>query len=153
MNAIWIVVANRTDARFLVQGEDGALTEQDALVCTEARQPDRAGLTDAPGRSHDRMGPGRHSIEPHTELSDQLARRFAQQIAERVEQGRTTNAWGELVLVAGPEFLGFLREALGDQCRRKVSAECHKNIVTQDVETILAALPEDLQRRLQSRGG
>jgi len=150
MNAIWIVVANRTDARIFARREDGALTEQETLICTEARQPDRAGLTDAPGRSHDRLGPGRHSIEPHTELADQLARRFAQQIAERVEQGRTAHAWDDLVLVAGPEFLGFLREELGEQCRRKVVAECHKNIVTRDIETILAALPEELQRRLRS---
>ncbi len=153
MNAIWIVVANRTDARIFAQRADGGLTEQQALVCTEARQPDRAGLTDAPGRSHDRMGPGRHSMEPHTELADQLAQRFAREIAEQVEQGRTANAWGELVLVAGPEFLGFLREGLGEQCRRRVVAECHKNIVTQDIETILAALPEELQRRLRAGAG
>ena len=153
MYDLLIVVANRTDARVFAHRPGGALTELEALVCKEARQPDRAGLTDAPGRSHDRMGPARHSMEPHTDLADQLAQRFAQRIAERVEQGRISNEWSELVLVAGPEFLGFLREALSEQCRRKVIAESHKNIVTRDVDTIVAALPENLQRRLQYRSG
>jgi protein required for attachment to host cells len=151
MNTVWIVAANRTDARIFESRRGENIEELATFICSEARQPDRASLTDAPGRSHDRLGTARHSMEPHTGLADQLAQRFARQIAGRVERGRTDNAWDELVLVAGPEFLGHLREALGSHCMQHVIAECHKNIVTEDIPAIVAALPEQLQHRLQSR--
>jgi protein required for attachment to host cells len=150
MSETWIVAANRTDARILSHRRGGKIEELETFICTEARQPGRARVSDAPGRSHDRKGPARHAMEPHTDVAEQLARGFARQIAERVEKGRNENAWDELVLVSGDRFLGFLREALSSHCREKVVAEVHKNIVTEDVATIVAAMPETLQRRLKS---
>jgi protein required for attachment to host cells len=150
MDDIWIVVANRTDARILTHRKGHPVIELETLVCPEARQPDRSMLTDAPGRSHDRKGPARHAMEPPTNVNDQISRQFARRIAERLERGRNEHAWQNLVLVAGPKFLGLLREELGSHCMQLVLAETHKNIVKHSVEEIVAALPYEVQNRVKN---
>ncbi len=146
MDELWIVVANQTHARVFAYRGGEAVRELDTLSCPEARRPEREELTAAPGRSHDRMGPGRHAMEPHTTMSEQLARGFAHRIAEHVEESRKANAFRELVLVAAPGFLGLLRNELGQQSLKLVVAECHKNLVKHDLEEILAALPDPVGR-------
>jgi protein required for attachment to host cells len=152
MDDTWIVVANQAAARVFAHRRGHELVERETLLCPQGRQPERAVLTDAPGRSHDRRGPARHAMEPHTIVGEQLATRFAHRIADYVGAGRKANAFDQLVLVAAPEFLGLLREELDAHCLERVAAECHKNIVDRDVDEIVGALPETVQHSLRMAG-
>ena len=150
MDDHWIVVANRLTARIFAHRAGQGLVERETLLCPEARRPERAALTGAPGRSHDRKGPARHAMEPRTHVEEQVAHQFAQQIAVDLEAGRTGEAYRNLVLVAGPDFLGELRSALSSQCRARVVAECKKNIVHEDIPGIVKVLPYDLQQSMRT---
>ena len=150
MDDHWIVVANRSTARILAHRSGHGIVERETLLCPEARRPERDALTGAPGRSHDRMGPARHAMEPRTHVQEQAAHQFAQRIAVDLEAGRNGRGYRNLVLVAGPDFLGELRSALSSQCRDSVVAECAKNIVHEDIPGILKVLPYDLQQAMRT---
>jgi len=149
MDDYWIIVANRSTARIFAHRAGHGTVERETLLCPGARQPEREMLTGAPGRSHDRMGAARHAMEPRTHVEEQVTHRFAQQVADDLEAGRNGQAYRNLVLVAGPEFLGELRSALSTQCRDRVVAECLKNIVHEDIPDILQVLPYDLQQSMR----
>jgi protein required for attachment to host cells len=90
--------------------------------------------------THDRMGPARHSIEPHTTVEDKVAERFAAVLADVLEEGRIAHQYASLVLIAPPRFLGQLREALTPQVRHGVVADVAKDLCGATPEAIRAAV-------------
>jgi protein required for attachment to host cells len=150
MDDHWIVVANRNTARVFAHRAGHGVVERETFLCPEARRPERDALTGAPGRTHDRMGAARHAMEPRTHVEEQVTHQFAQRVAADLEAGRTGRAYRDLVLVAGPDFLGELRSALSSQCRDRVVAECAKNIVHEDIPGILKVLPFDLRQSIHA---
>lgn len=150
MEKLWLVVANCTDARILACDRSGRLADLEVFSCPQAHAPNRDFLTDSPGRSHDRFGPARHSLEPRVNVRRQLREQFARQIAARLERGRTGHEYCQLALIAPADMLGELRAALSEACRKQVVEECPKNIVNQEVETIVEALSFPLQMALKA---
>jgi protein required for attachment to host cells len=149
MDDFWIVVANRSIARIFARRRDRSIDELESLVCPEARNKDQSMISDAPGRSHDRKGPARHSMEPHTPVADQVAEGFAATVAEHLQSGLDSHSYRQLVLIADPDFLGHLRDALGHQCREQVAAEHPKNVAREGIDEIIEHLPEETQLLLR----
>lgn len=143
MKTTWVVVADSARARVLAsQGKLRPFSNVEQLVHGESRLRDTEQISDRPGRSFDSFGAGRHSMEAPTEPADQEAVRFAATIAERVHKGRVDNDFDELVLVAPPRFLGFLRKALDKESTALVRAELDKEFSLLD--------DEEIRRRLES---
>ncbi len=150
MEKIWLVVANHTEARILGRNRNGRLVDLETFSFPQAQLPERDILTDSPGRNHDSSGLAHHAMEPHTDIRQQQAQQFSRQLAERMEEGRNANIYDKLVLIAPPDFLGALRNALSKSCRKQVMEECPKNIVGKDTATIIESLSFPLQMALKS---
>lgn len=87
MAATWVVVADRAKARFFAFDPTDA--EAGFLEIVDFPNPDgrlsawELGEERSPS-THDRMGHGRHAIEPHTTPEDKVAHRFAAALAAQV---------------------------------------------------------------------
>jgi len=73
---------------------------------------------DRAGRERADHGLGATAYEPRTDAHRKEQQRFAHELAERLEQGAHSNAYGSLVVFAGNPFLGMLRDALGEATKR-----------------------------------
>ncbi len=74
--------------------------------------------------------------------------RFAEEVAARIERGRTGNEYWRFVLVAAPRFLGLRREKLPHAVSALIEAEFAKNISQMTPDEIRAHLPERLDSTL-----
>lgn len=154
MPATWVVVADRAAARIFVAGSPtGALEEFESYAHAEGRAHARDLTTDDPGRAFDSVGAGRHAIEPKIGPREQEAIAFARELAERIGQARTRKQVRRVILVAPPEFLGYLRGALDQETRRIVEGEYPLNVVKLRPEEIRAHLPARLYSALSASSG
>jgi len=145
MSKPWIVVADQSKARiFTVDDSRGPLREIESLEHPEGRERIQDLTTDLPGRAFDSSGVGgRHAMGTSVDPRQQEAIRFAKQIAELVRTGCTEGRCDRLFLVAGPQFLGLLREHL-DPINGIEITEIGKNLGQYSSHEIRTHLPERL---------
>lgn len=145
MTEIWVVSANDRRARILrTDSRVGALTEIADLVHPIARMKERDLASDRPGRSFDSMGESRHAMSSRVDPKRQEEIRFAKEVVDRLEQGRTSGAFERLAVVASPAFLGQLRDTMSDALRTKVVLELDKDYTALPPDELRAHLPERL---------
>lgn len=141
----WILVADQSQARIYEAAKPlGPLAEIEHLEHAIALKREGEIGSDRPGRAFDSVGGGRHAMQPEVDAKEVGAMRFAKEIATRLEKGRTSDQFDRLVLVAGPHFLGLLRQALSAGLTDLVTAEIPKNLGQYDAKEIRAHLPERL---------
>jgi protein required for attachment to host cells len=139
----WIVVANQELMRIYArEAKHGDLSELRRLEHPAGQRAGRELTTDRPGRTFDSAGQGRHAMEPPTDPKENEATRFAKIIANEIEDGRKHDRFSGLVLVAGPAFLGRLRQELSNATIKLVEREVDKNFSKFDVSEIQAMLSE-----------
>lgn len=150
-----IVVADEANARIydverrtdLLPGR-GILQVSGSLADPAAHLHDRDFKSDRPGRKADRtaLHGGRRGATAHHGVGGKQSPRaheaalFAQRIADRLEQDHARGTAQHLVLVAGPHFLGLLREALPQALRELVTDEIHKDLVHEPEQRLQAHL-------------
>ena len=145
MDTIWIVVASAARARlFTCRGRVGALEEVADPIHPQSRLQAGEVDSDAPGRSFDRRGEGRHAMAAHDSPQHVEARRFAADLAETLAQARTAQRFARFYLVAPARMLGDIRKALDEPTRARLSGTVEKDLVTHTVEDIRAHLPDYL---------
>lgn len=145
MSTIWILAANSGNATlFSADSPTAPLTELASFDNPDARAKQMDLVSDRPGRSFDSHGEGRHAMEVEVDPKKQEQIRFAKLIADRLEQGRVNNAFGRLVVVAAPMFLGLLRANFGALLNALVSLEMDKDYTALRPEELRARLPERL---------
>ncbi len=133
----WIVVANQGLMRIYArETKNGELVEVKRLEHAAGMQMGRELVSDRPGRTFDSAGQGRHAMEPPTDPKDLEANRFAKLIGQEIEDGRIHDRFAGIVLIAGAEFLGRLRQELSDPTRRIVDRELVKNLHQYDAGEI-----------------
>lgn len=138
-----VVVADHAHCRFfLMPNRNAPLIELEDIIDPEGRKP--AAHADRPGRSFDRTGAGRHSMEPETNQTQIEATRLARHIGKRLDEMLSETTFNKgietIFLVAGPDLLGTLRHNLSDNIKKRVQ-EIPKNLGTQNEERIREALP------------
>jgi len=145
-----LVIADKSRARlFKADTPLGPITEIEAFAHPKGRLPARELVSDAHGRAFDSAGQGRHAMENDVDPRRQEALRFATALAERLEQGRVRREFDRLGLVASPQFLGLLRDALSDACRAQVCLELDKDLTQLgQARDIRERLPEKLYSTL-----
>ena len=109
------------------------------LKDTEATQPEQDRVSDRPGRTFDRRGGGRHTMEPTTSARDHDKECFARTIAAELNQAVAAGTAQHLVLIAGPKFLGLLRDALSAPATAAVAVSISKNLSQLDADAIRKA--------------
>jgi len=147
-----IVVADQSEACFFdIERPDPALRPAGRLLDPQAHLHDRDFKSDAPGRVFDHApGPGRRGATGHhsTGADDRRPRKheaqlFARHIAEVLEQAQQRRSFDRLIIMAGPPFLGVLREAFPAALRALVIAEVPKDLVHQGTAAVQAHLPPE----------
>jgi protein required for attachment to host cells len=144
MSRLRIVVADRAEAVFYDATSLRTRPKEVARISDpDARLHDRDLVSDRPGRSYESYGGARHAIERENDPRHREAVRFARRIARRLDEARRKDEFEQLVVVAGPPFLGLLREEFSRPTKARVVQEIRKDLVHGPLE--------DLQRHLEAR--
>ena len=118
----WFLVACAAHARLLQRERGLPMVQIAAFVHPEARLKSGELGDDRAGRERADRGFGATAYEPRSDAHRKEQLRFAHELAERLEEGARSNAYGSLVVFAGNPFLGALREALGEGTQRLLKA-------------------------------
>jgi protein required for attachment to host cells len=133
----WVVVASAARARFFeANGKAGALQEVKNLVNPEDRLQSQALKTDKPGRAFDRTGGQRHAMGTAVDPKEQVAIRFAKQVAEALDADHYQKRFDALCVVAPPHFLGLLRGHMGNGLTRTVRGEVTNDLTQEDARSV-----------------
>ncbi|SJM91698.1 host attachment protein [Crenothrix polyspora] len=144
MKLTWILVADNTRARFFTAATpSSALEEFDGLAHPEGRLHDREITTDLPGRIKSSDGVG-HAFSQQTDPKQHESDVFAKLIKDCLVEAYNAHKFEQIILVAGPSFLGLLRSQLPDQLEKSVCYTVDKSITTLSVTDIRQHLPEFL---------
>jgi protein required for attachment to host cells len=139
------VVADSARARlFEAESPTAPLTELEDMLNPAGRLRDQDLNADAPGRSFDSFGEGRHAMGKHNDPQRQEAIRFAQRLAEHLESAFDQQRVARVHLVVAPAFLGLLRAALSEKLQGVLESELDANLVRHTVKDIRSHLPERL---------
>jgi protein required for attachment to host cells len=134
MSRIRIVVAD--------QALDARPKEVGRISDPLAHKHDRDLASDRPGRSYESVGGARHAIERENDPRYQEAVRFARRISCRLDDALNRGEFEELVVAAGPPFLGLMRAEMSQQVKKRVVHEIRKDLVHGPVEALRRHLPE-----------
>ena len=140
----WVLVGDRARARiFSTAWPIGdPLEEIETLVHPESQLREHEVRTDGPGQFAE-VGSFPHAGEPRTDHRHRTANDFAGLVAERLEKGRVTNAFGHLVIVAPALYLGALRNALSSPLSKLVRTEIAKDYTQLPARELLPLLLQD----------
>ena len=112
MAITWILVANASLAKLYANlGPNKGLTLVKELIHPESRQKNGELVSDSSG-AMGAVGSGGGSLQPQTLPKQHEAKVFAQEIAQALYQGRTSNAFKRAILVAPPAFMGLLNAVI-----------------------------------------
>lgn len=145
MTMTWFLVANDSEARLFQGSGPGEKIELiKKYAHPKGRIKEGAIDSDAPGRSFDSVGGGRHSmghqVSPHRREEEIFAKELIHHLDEGFSQGR----FSKLALIAPPHLLGTLREILPKHLKQLVASETHKDfpswISDKELSEKLAAL-------------
>ena len=124
MHTIRVVVADQSQARFFdVAGTSKVMRSVGTLGDPEARKQEQDLVSDRPG-SNVGSGGGHYGL------------------AEKLEVDSRAGEFDEVALVAGPRFLGMLRNALPPALRKLIKHEVHHDLVHRPESEIRAHLPD-----------
>jgi protein required for attachment to host cells len=138
-----IAVADGTQARFYLHERPGEALKAAPYPAMGIENPKTSEQgTDRPGRSFNRVGPGRAAMENPADWHQQAEDRFARDVAERIEGILGEEPAWRLILVAAPETLGELRQALSPQTRQRVLGELAKDFANEPEKRLNQALEE-----------
>ena len=137
----WVLVANSSEARLYETRKIG-----ETLKCLkefdhpESRKKGTTLASDRPGHTQSK-GTGHGAMGDPANPKEYEAKRFASELAKKLDKGRATNAYKRLVLVAPPQFYGLLKNHLSENTRA---------IVVTKIQKDYTALPDrDLPVRLK----
>ena len=147
-----IVVADQAKAVFYdAEHADDPLHKSGELTDPLAHLHDRDLKSDRPGRvfDHAPTAGGRRGATAHHGTGGERRPRkheavlFAQHIGHELGRARQADEFDRLVVMAGPAFLGLLRQALPDSVRARVVGEVTKDLVHQPLSVVQTHLPAD----------
>ncbi|TPV96596.1 MAG: host attachment protein [Myxococcales bacterium FL481] len=122
----WILVADASRGRILLQRRDGAALER--VFTADFRNP---GLEPGPTRrqQHQQRRTGPHSAARRDRSQRHAHAEFARELAGTLDQATHAAALDHIVLVAPPALLGEIRTHMSSPARGRVCAELHKDYV------------------------
>ncbi|HJL15251.1 MAG TPA: host attachment protein [Sandaracinaceae bacterium LLY-WYZ-13_1] len=143
MSKTLVTVAQRAKARFFrYEGPGKGLTEIEDLVHPASRAHEGDLVTDDPGRVKERAGPATRSYGDEDKASKHEAKVFAKQVAQAITDYRTKEQYDRLILVAGPGFLGLLRESLDGPSQKMIDGEVDKELTHLKAEELAERLED-----------
>ena len=147
-----VVVADQSEARFYaLEDMESGLRLTGRLTDVAAHLHNRDMVSDKPGTVFDhappltgrRGGVGHHATGGERSPRKHEAESFARTIIEELDKARQAGEFDRLIVMAGPGFLGLLREAFPKALRSVIAAEVGKDLVHQSDAAIMAHVPWD----------
>ena len=143
MSRIRIVVADQAEAIFYDSPSLKARpTEVARIADAAAHLHNRDFLSERPGRSYESVGGARHALGGENDPRQREAVSFARRIANTLDEALRRQEYEQLIVVAGPQFLGMLREELSKPTQARVVYEVHKDLVHGPAEALREHLPD-----------
>ena len=141
MPITWILVAHESGARlFENSGPGKGLHLRKTIEHPEGRTRDGDVDADRPGRSYGKVGSVRHAMSRERSPHDQAVAAFARELADMLKDGRTSDAYKRLVLVASPRFLGVLRGVIDGPTSALVVGSLDKDLAAHDEKQLAQQL-------------
>lgn len=141
----WILLADGAQARLLRNLGPGKGLEEIAPGSVEfPHPPNREIDTDRPGRVQDRIGPGRHAMEPHIEPHEKLKMDFAKALADGINAADHKGRFDRLIVAAPPKVLGELRQKLSKGAQAKLLRELDKDLIGSSDKQLNKQFADDL---------
>lgn len=146
MNTTWVLVANAGEARLF--GTDNI---NESLHCLkefshpESREKGSELASDRPGH-YQSKDTGHGAFAEHTDPKDYEADRFASELANELEKGRTANEYKKLVLVAAPHFHGLLKTHMNEHTRELVVNNIQKDFTSIETYELPKRLKESITK-------
>jgi len=145
MQATWIVAANASRARFFSHlGVTRRLSEVGDMVNTAVRlrtqdtESDVLGQRAASKSRHSTGAPTQPSgYEPPQLPAEHQTEVFARNVAGYLLQSNQQGRYGQLTLIASPEFLGVLRKQLDPRVAGLIKLEIDKDYTQFDARELL----------------
>lgn len=139
----WALVINATTARIVRGLHKDAPPDAPELVITTDHKDLREIMADKPGRSYASVGTSRSAMEYASDPVRDAERAFVLQALAILDLHRLAGDFQHLVVAAGPEMLGMVRDVLPKPLAALVSCEINKNLLHESVQDLtkhLAAL-------------
>jgi protein required for attachment to host cells len=145
MKNIWVVVAKGDQAKvYAVKHHPRKL-----VLVTELEHPEsrlkKTELIANEGGNHDTRPLARGNASFHSNPRRETHTAFAKQITEFLEQARNHQHFEELIIVADPQFHGFLNNEFSKPLQELISKHIQKNYIDlpeQELLAIIFAKPE-----------
>ncbi|MGQ0665226.1 MAG: host attachment protein [Pseudomonadota bacterium] len=127
----WILIADGRRARILLNEGPGRGLKP--AIDADFINPAVHGFTrdlgsDRPGRGHSGKSGTPHALEPRVDWHRHEKHVFARRMAAYIDQAATKGEFDRLVLVAPPQALGDLRQALGAHAAERVTGELARDL-------------------------
>lgn len=143
MDVAWVIVADNARARFFNWQTNRQLVEFETMVCPDQRLHESELVSDRQGRIGTSAS-GHHGVGHADGFKEQERKLFAAHIAARIGQGRTSNQFKKLVLMAPPQCLGRIRARLDDPCEKMIVHTINKELTRLSPEGLAEYLPAHL---------
>lgn len=139
LDRTWILIADASRAKVLLyRGPGHKLKTVEGMSLAFDHKQASDILSDKPGRSFESIGATRHAVSPRSDPERLEEKRFAHEIAERLDTEARNASFERLIVVAPPTMLGDLRQALTPRLTHLLGATLDKDL-TKTPEAKLAA--------------
>jgi protein required for attachment to host cells len=133
----YIVACSGAEARvFLSERRFGKWKKVGNLENPGATVRDKERNTDRPGRAFDSIGKGRHAMAQEESGREHDLQQFAHSVAQFLAKAQAAGDFKQLILVAEPTVLGFVRRKLTAPLKRSLRFEIPKNPAAFDVDRL-----------------
>lgn len=139
--SMWILVADEARARLFSREQKlGPMTEVADFANPEGRMSGQDFMHDKPSRVQESASTARHAIESGMTHEQKVSRRFAKELADKLNEGRVGHRYEQLVMIAAPKFLGRLRAELDPEVTKLLVADAPKELSNAGPDEIRAAV-------------
>lgn len=141
----WLLVGNASRARlFETQARPKTLKLLKEYLHPPSREKGEDLASDRPGHYQGEAkgmeGSTHGAFNEPTNPKEYEHERFAMELAKELNDGRTQNRFGNLMIVASPHFHGLLNQHLNDHVAKMVSSHINKDYTDLDEDKLLEAL-------------
>lgn len=139
----WIVVADGAHATIYANQGRGRGIDQPAVhEYAGDNSPTREINSDRPGRMAASSSGAQHAMDPSTDAHRHAQQMLARDVAHTLDRAAADGTYAQLVLVAPPRMLGYLRESVSPQVHALLVGDLNKDLTALPVGELATRLRE-----------
>jgi protein required for attachment to host cells len=132
----WVIVANKEKAKIYRVVKVGQFEEVASFVHPDGIKKGTDYYSERPSRAFDRMGVGRHAMEPETSLDEKRCATFAHILGDFLQASALRGDFDSLYVASEAKFLGYIRKLWPKQLVEKIDESFVKDIVSESPQSV-----------------